>query len=119
MPRRAAYDRPYPPRPTDARAWAGWYSDPWGLSPYYPLGGWAWPSAAYVPVGYGRLPYDYGYDYTPRRRAEESPTYGRGGDEAARRWAQRYGYDIEYSMPPQYRSGGRSHAYDRHSRRRF
>ncbi len=44
---------------------------------------------------------NYGYDYDyPRRRPEESPTYGEGGDQAVQRWAQRYGYDLAYEIPP-------------------
>jgi hypothetical protein len=42
----------------------------------------------------------YGYDYTYRRRPEESATYGRGGDQAVQRWAQRYGYDMGYQIQP-------------------
>jgi hypothetical protein len=56
-------------------------------------GGWNQPDTAFA----GNR---YGYDYTYRRRPEESPTYGRGGDQAVQRWAQRYGYDLEYEIQP-------------------
>lgn len=82
----------------------GWYPGAyWAGAPMFGWGGmagWGWPP--YVPVGVGRDP----AEYTPRRDPRESATYGRGGDEAARRWAERYGYDIEYSIRP--RGGGRA-----------
>jgi hypothetical protein len=58
------------------------------------MDGWGWP--LYVPVGVGRYP----DRLTPRRSPRESEAYGRGGDRAARRWAERYGYDIEFSIRP-------------------
>jgi hypothetical protein len=98
---------------------AGWYPGGfWAGAPMYGWGGWGggfgWPMYP-VPLGYG------GYDYGFRERTppEESPAYGRGGDEAARRWAKRYGYDVEYTIRPRgprpssgrydrpFRSGGR------------
>jgi hypothetical protein len=77
----------------------GWYPGAyWAGAPMFGWGGmegWGWP--AYGPVG----PWWYPDDYQPRRRSpRESTAYGRGGDEAARRWAQRYGYDIEFSIRP-------------------
>lgn len=103
---RATEDRGrYPSR--GPAPFTGWYPGAyWAGAPMFGWMGlepWAWPP--YAPYG----PYGanfYGADYTPRRRPEESPTYGRGGDEAARRWAERYGYDIEYSIRPR-RSGRR------------
>lgn len=56
--------------------------------------------------GYGaREGYGSEYQY-PRRRPEESPTYGEGGDQAVRRWAQRYGYDVAYEIRPRNVGGG-------------
>jgi hypothetical protein len=77
----------------------GWYPGAyWAGAPMFGWGGmegWGWP--AYGAVG----PSWYPQDFQPRRRSpRESAAYGRGGDEAARRWAQRYGYDIEFSIRP-------------------
>ncbi|MDQ3607133.1 MAG: hypothetical protein M3418_13220 [Gemmatimonadota bacterium] len=92
----------------------GWYPGTfWGAATYPGWDEWGWMPAPYVPIGYGA--YDYGY--TPRRRPEESPTYGRGADRAVRRWAQRYGYDIEYGIQPRTRPS-RPRPYDRSYRRR-
>lgn len=87
--------------------WTAWYPGGfWAGAPMFGWGGlegWGWPPLA--PVGYGPPP--------PRRSPRESPAYGRGGDRALRRWAERYGYDIEYSIPPRdypppgYRGRGR------------
>lgn len=76
---------------------AGWMYQPafWGWSPM----GWAgWgPGMEYMPAvpweGLREAP-------RPRRRPEESATYGRGGDQAVRRWGRRYGYDFEYTLRP-------------------
>ncbi|CAN5668472.1 hypothetical protein BH23GEM6_BH23GEM6_20800 [soil metagenome] len=91
---------------------SGWYPGAyWAGVPMFGWAGagdWGWP--AQVPVGYGAYP------EPPRRSPRESGTYGRGGDEAARRWAERYGYDIEYSIQPRQR-GNRSGGYDRDRQR--
>jgi hypothetical protein len=62
------------------------------------------PLGAMAPMG---LPY---VPPAPRRRYDESfhrehpprmsPAYGRGGDRALRAWADRFGYDVEFSIPP-------------------
>lgn len=106
-PRAHSYDRHFA-RGRDP--FTGWYPGAaWAGAPMFGWGGmdgWGWPP--YVPVGVGRYP----DEITPRRDPRESASYGRGGDEAARRWAERYGYDIEYSIHP--RDRGR---YDRDWRR--
>lgn len=92
----------------------------WSMVPPLPFGGWypgaLWSAAPFVgwgDLGWYQGPYPVagarGYDsgYAPRRRPEESPTYGRDGDRALRRWARRYGYDVEHSIQPR-RRGGRS-----------
>ncbi len=41
------------------------------------------------------------WEEEPRRMSpRESPEYGAGGDRALRRWAERYGYDFEYTIRP-------------------
>jgi hypothetical protein len=57
----------------------------------------------------------YGYDYEYRRPPEQSPTYGRGGDQAVQRWARRYGYDFGYEIEPNQR-GGIQRGYERGNR---
>jgi hypothetical protein len=42
----------------------------------------------------------YGYDYTYRTAPQNSPTYGRGADRMAQRWARRQGYDTGYAVQP-------------------
>lgn len=69
---------------------------PFGWDPM--MGPMAWPM---LPHGAEGMPapgprYDRGYNVPPRR----SPAYGRGGDRALRAWADRYGYDVEFSIPP-------------------
>lgn len=81
---------------------AGWYPGAfWAGSPVYGwdgLGGsWGWPS--YLPM----LPYGDNPDFQPRRPPRESRTYGRGGDEAVRRWARGHGYDEGYEIQPRER----------------
>jgi hypothetical protein len=89
----------------------GWYPGAyWAGAPMFGWGGmegWGWP--AYDPVGLGPYPDQPG----PRRSPRESTAYGRGGDEAARRWAERYGYDIEFSIRPrQHTSQNRRYGRD-------
>jgi hypothetical protein len=111
-----SYDRPYRrPRSRydyDTRElggrpdpYTGWYPGAyWAGAPMFGWGGmdgWGWPP--YMPVGVGRYP----GEERPRYRPRESPAYGRGGDEAARRWAERYGYDVEFSIHPRDRPRGR------------
>lgn len=83
---------------------APWYPGGfWAGAPMYGWGAmgeagmWGWPT--YFPVGYGSDPRSFA---PRRRRPQESPTYGRGGDEAARRYAQSHGYDAGYSIPPHF-----------------
>ena len=107
------YDRGFRagPRGYDRGFGRGRYDAPYGLGPDYgpvpfpfvpfgydPMMG---PMAWSVPPAYG--PWGGGgpgYDRPPRVPPRRSPTYGRGGDRALRAWADRYGYDVEYSIPP-------------------
>ncbi|HEX8452594.1 MAG TPA: hypothetical protein VF647_10885 [Longimicrobium sp.] len=92
------YDRGYqgaPPRP-DYGPPVPFPFVPFGWDPM--MGPMAWPM---LPYGAEGMPapgprYDRGYHIPPRR----SPAYGRGGDRALRAWADRYGYDVEFSIPP-------------------
>lgn len=88
------YDRGYRGTP---RSFSGWYPGAfWAGMPMYGWGAWDWmpfPEPFAHPV---RPP----AGYPPRRPPRESPTYGRGGDEAARRWAESRGYDAGYDIPP-------------------
>lgn len=68
----------------------------------YPAARWGWN-----PINWMMWPdpnaagYDIEEFYErPRRRPEQSPTYGRGGDRAARRWSRRYGYEMEGAIRP-------------------
>jgi hypothetical protein len=89
---------------------AAGYPSVWAGAPYpgFGWGGFFWPP--YAPLGYGV----YDPEYIPRQRPEESPTYGRAGDEAVRRWARRHGYDAGYAVPPRNRGGRRWSGYDRY-----
>jgi len=49
--------------------------------------------------------YDYGYARDYRVAPEQSPSYGRSGDEQVRRWARTHGYDEGMEISP--RSGSR------------
>ena len=67
---------------------------------FMPLG-WGW----YGPMGMDPGPFPFGprgWDAPerPPRRPEQSPAYGRGGDEALRRWARERGYDVGYAIYP-------------------
>lgn len=80
---------------------AGYPSARWGWEPIgwagWGMGMEAWPYAAHS----GMMPYGFsGSTRTPRRRPDESSTYGRGGDRALQRWARRYGYDLGYEVRP-------------------
>lgn len=67
-----------------------------------------WASGPYAREGYRREGYGYDYDQQyARRRPEQSPTYGEQGDQAVQRWANRYGYDLEYEIDPNRSGGGR------------
>ena len=92
-----------------------WYPGAfWAGAPLYGWGGWpdagmwAWPP--YAPPGPGRYAADF---QTPRRRPEESPSYGRGGDSAARRYARSHGYDEGYTIQPRFEGNPRNPRYDR------
>jgi hypothetical protein len=94
------YDRDFGRYFTPVPGAAGYPSARWGWGPI----GWAaWgPGMELSP--FAGVPYhDFGEPYPPRRRPEESPTYGRGGDRAVRRWASRYGYDEGYEIHPRRR----------------
>lgn len=93
---------------------AGWYPGAfWGGAPMYGWGAWGgafdWPPYP-AASGYGA----YDREYRRARRPDESPAYGSAGDRAARRWAERYGYDVEYTVRPHEGYRGR---YDRNFRR--
>jgi hypothetical protein len=64
-------------------------NDRWGTE-----GGW----------GRGRSPYagrgGYSYEYEYRTPPDQSPTYGRQGDQEVQRWAQRHGYDSGFQISP-------------------
>lgn len=80
---------------------AGYPSARWGWSP---IGWMGWgPGMEFWP--YAGLPaYGWNGSYRPPHRPpEESPFYGRRADRALRRWAARYGYDLEYSIEPRQR----------------
>jgi hypothetical protein len=50
--------------------------------------------------------YDYGYARDYRVAPEESPSYGRSGDEQVRRWARTHGYDEGMEISPRPGSRG-------------
>jgi hypothetical protein len=90
------YGRDY--GPYDATGWMPFALAPLGWAPGLGWAGWG-PGAGFVPPA----PPPYGRDYAPRRVSpEQSPMYGRGGDRALRRWAERYGYDFEYTLRPRF-----------------
>jgi hypothetical protein len=107
------YDRPFRGGRYDRGFGRGRYDAPYaGLGPDYepvpfpfvpfgydPMMG---PMAWSVPPAYGPWTGGAGRgpDRGPRVPPRRSPTYGRGGDRALRAWADRYGYDVEYSIPP-------------------
>ncbi|HET7322085.1 MAG TPA: hypothetical protein VFI96_06295 [Longimicrobiaceae bacterium] len=71
------------------------------------------PHGAYGNAGYGGYSgMGYGYDY--RTAPRNSDTYGRQGDQAARRWARREGYDTGYTIRPHrgWMGGGMGGSYD-------
>lgn len=85
--------------------YAAWYPGAfWAGAPVF---GWGWgaevppftPYPPYGPYGFGG-PAGYERDFRPRQRPEQSPTYGDRGDEAARRYARRRGYDEGYAIQP-------------------
>ena len=111
------YDRGFRagPRGYDRGFGRGRYDAPYGLGPDY--GPVPFP---FVPFGYDPMmgpmswPLPYGaemggarpgfrYDRDHRVPPRQSPAYGRGGDRALRAWAERYGYDVEFSIPPRHR----------------
>jgi hypothetical protein len=101
----AGYDRGWGSR----SAWAAPYSGGYDSNYNAAGGGGYWGESSsrfeygrdYTGRRYGNDG-DYGREY--RRRPEESPLYGRGADQAAQRWANRYGYDMQYEIDP--RGGG-------------
>lgn len=88
--------------------WSGW--DPgMGAAPRSPdpIARAAYGEGGYAPRGHdrGHRPpaRGYGRDYggAPRRvDPRQSPTWGRGGDDAVREWARRHGYGMEFTIEP-------------------
>jgi hypothetical protein len=87
----------------------GRYGTPFPGAYGYPSARWGWGPIGMAGWGMGMpfgVPYNmpwYGFGDAhepPRRPPQESPSYGRGGDQAVRRWSQRYGYDMEYEIRP-------------------
>jgi hypothetical protein len=99
---RGGYDRGYDYDETPY----GRYGTPLPGNHGYPSARWGWGPIGWTGWGPGLSPWPYGAapadepGRTPRRRPEESPTYGRGGDRMVQRWGQRYGYDVEYTIRP-------------------
>lgn len=90
--RRDRYDRG---RRLEPSPWGGFYPPvPWGGGVVYGLEGGG--PAPFEPIGYH--PYGDDYRYTLRRHPEESPTYGRRGDPAIRRWGHEHGYEEEWPV---------------------
>ena len=83
------------PSPYDATGWMPYTFSPFGWDPALGWAGWG-AGTAYVPFASGPDPMRDRPPEPPRR----SPTYGRGGDQALRRWAERAGYDIDYTIRP-------------------
>lgn len=96
------YDARYgPPRPPSS--WypgAFWAAPMAGWAGWAGVGGWGWPP--YGPGVYGPRPRDLPRRPRPPR---ESPTYGRAGDRAARRFAEGHGYDAGLALRPHPRRG--------------
>ena len=94
----ARYDYGFEYRPGDA--YGTWYPGAFWAAPMAGWAGWGgagiWGWPPYAPVGYGRYP----RPYPPRRSPRESPTYGRGGDQAVRRYARSHGYGAGYPIRP-------------------
>ncbi|MBB4637568.1 hypothetical protein [Longimicrobium terrae] len=88
--------------------WSGW--DPgMGAAPRSPdpIARAAYGEGGYAPGGHDRRPRPpsrgYGRDFAgaPRRvDPRNSPTWGRGGDDAVREWARRHGYGMEFTIEP-------------------
>ncbi len=113
MPSRYGYDISYRRRgrryDRDYDADFGRYLSPLPGAQGYPAARWGWG-----PIGWGMWSgwdtgvdpapgYGFGGGYEPpHARPEESPTYGRGGDQAIRGWSRRYGYDMEYTIRPRF-----------------
>jgi hypothetical protein len=92
------YDRGYPAGPAPRQGLGAEFGPPLPF-PFVPfgydpvMGQTAWPPYPY----HGVAP---GHDRDDRVPPRRSPAYGRGGDRALRAWAERYGYDVEFSIPP-------------------
>jgi hypothetical protein len=89
------YGRYFTPFPGDA----GYPSARWGWGPM----GWAGdvgPEMGLWPAPGARGPAGGAYDREVRRPPRESSSYGRAGDREIRRWAGRYGYDIDHTIRP-------------------
>lgn len=107
--RRRGTDRSPPPRTRYGWDYAppgGRYFSPLPGAQGYPEARWGWnPISWMMWPGPGAAGYDLEEFYqAPRRPPRESPTFGRGGDRAARRWSQHHGYEIEGTIRPRHRS---------------
>jgi hypothetical protein len=73
---------------------------PWRNAPMYGWGwwggAWGWPPEAMVEPVRPRRDFEGRRAVPPR----QSPLFGRSGDDAVRRWAERYGYDFELTVRP-------------------
>lgn len=90
----------------------GRYGTPFPGARGYPTARFGWGPIGWAGLGpdlgygtlYGAPWYGYGgWNEPPRRRPDESPAYGRGGDRELRDWGRRYGYDFEYTIRPRRR----------------
>jgi hypothetical protein len=95
---RGGYGTGYGP---DATGWLPFAFTPFAWDPMLGWAGWG-GGMGYVPWSGGPGPRPEPRHVDPR----QSPAYGRGGDQALRRWAERYGYDFEMTIRPRRGRGG-------------
>jgi hypothetical protein len=100
MPRRD-YGADYGLHPGAYNPHAGWLPGAYMVdAPMYGWGwwggAWGWPTPGVNTYGYDQAEYGRDRPVDPR----ESGSFGREGDRMARRWAERYGYDVEMSIRP-------------------
>lgn len=98
------YDREY----SNSRWDRGWHPNRFGQQSR------TFDDAAYRAYPSGNRSYGYAYDY--RTPPEQSPTYGRQGDQHVQRWARSHGYDTGFELNPRDRADwesgyGRSGGY--------
>ncbi|CAA9306296.1 MAG: hypothetical protein AVDCRST_MAG68-844 [uncultured Gemmatimonadetes bacterium] len=98
---RARYDRAFgrPDPGFGPMAFTPFPFVPFGYDPM--MGPMSWPLPYGAEMGGARPGFRYDRDH--RVPPRQSPAYGRGGDRALRAWAERYGYDVEFSIPPRHR----------------